>query len=334
MALQYRNFPYLREAALSALIVLVTSAASLAADAAPVTWTQLPNAGFPARAGFASAYDPISKKVVVFGGLDANGTFFNETWTFDGSTWQKIETAVAPSARASAAMGYDSQQHKLVLFGGFQGFTVFQDTWMFDGATSSWKQAPLKHLPPSAVEAMIFTDPETGNAIMYGGKRSMFYSRDTFRWTGKHWSLLDPRRSPYPRAGGINVLDPAHKNVVVFGGLSDLWITQNTWTWNGRNWRQRHVSTQPDTLYFTSGAYDPDLSEVVAFGGGSGGVDQTTTWAWTGTQWTLLSPGGAPAAREHFGTVWYPDTHQFLIFGGFNFNTGEFFSDTWVLEQQ
>jgi hypothetical protein len=128
------------------------------------------------------------------------------------------------------------------------------------------------------------------------------------------------------------VLDPAHKSVVVFGGLSDNWITQNTWTWNGKNWRQQHPSTQPDTLYFTSGAYDPDLNEVVVFSGGSGAVDQTTTWAWTGTDWTLLSPGGAPTAREQFGTVWDPASRRFLIFGGLNFNTGEFFRDTWVLE--
>jgi Galactose oxidase, central domain len=332
MVVQQRTSHFLCGAALSALFAVLATGLSLAAEPTALTWTQLTAAGFPARAGFATAYDPISQKVVAFGGRDVNGIFYSDTWTFDGATWQKIQTKSAPTGRAGAAMAYDTQTKTLVLFGGFSGFIIFNDTWLWDGSSSTWKQAHPKHKPSAALNAMLFTDPANGHADMFGGKHAQFYSRDTLQWTGKDWTLLAPTNSPYPRDGAVNAFDPVHNNIVVFGGLSDNWITQNTWTWDGTDWTEKNVKKQPDTLYFTSGAYDPALKKVVVFSGGSGGVDQTTTWAWTGSKWMSLTPATSPTPREQFGTVWDPATSQFLIFGGTNFHTGDFFSDTWMLE--
>ena len=322
----------LRAAALLALFALVTSVFTFAAGPAPLTWKQVnPATAFPARASFATAYDPVSKKVIAFGGVDVNGTLYNETWAFDGQTWQLLKTRVAPSARFGAAMAFDRQIKKIVLFGGSSGFGRISDTWLFDGATSKWKQARLKNPPPGASNAMLFTDPVNGHADMFGGRRTQFYSRDTLQWNGTEWILLNPTNSPYPRSGGINVLDPVHKNVVVFGGISDNWITQNTWTWDGTDWTQQNPTTQPDTLYFTAGGFDPILKQVVVFSGGSGAVDQEATWSWNGSDWAPLAPASSPTAREQFGTVWDPASHQFLIFGGVNFGSGEVFGDTWKL---
>lgn len=318
-----------------ALSILATSLFSFAADPSPLTWTQLqPATGFPARAGFAAAYDPVSKKVVVFGGYDANGAIYNETWAFDGNSWQQIATPTSPTARFGGAMAYDRNIKKIVLFGGAFGLSRLNDTWLFDGATLNWTQAHPQHTPPQRVHSMPFTDPINGHADMFGGQGRTFYSRSTYQWIGTDWILatVSPflTNSPYPRAGGISVVDPARKNVLLFGGISDNWVTQNTWTWEG-HWRQQSPSIQPDTLYYTSGAFYPERHQAVVFGGGSEGADEDGTWAWNGANWNLLAPLASPAAREQFGTIWDAASHQFLIFGGMNFNTGEFFSDTWVL---
>lgn len=334
MVSQARNSLILRAVVVAALFLLLTSALSFAADQTALTWTQLqPTTAFPARAGFAAAYDPVSTRVIVFGGYDANGQVYNDTWTFDGNTWQPITTTSAPSPRFGAAMAYDSNVGKLVLFGGAAGLNLLNDTWLFDGTTLQWTQAQTQHALPLTVHAMAFTDPN-GHAAVFGGRGRQFYSRTTYRWTGTDWMLATITgsifNSPYPRAGGVSVLDTLHNSVLVFGGLSDNWITQNTWTWNDR-WIRENPSRQPDTLYFTSGAFDPKLRKVIVFGGGSGGVDEDGTWAWNGSNWKLLAPLASPPAREQFGTVWDPATHQFLIFGGLDFTSGQFFGDTWEL---
>jgi len=249
-----RNSPGLRLTAALAVVALFTSTISLAADNSTLTWTKLsPAKTFPARAGFATAYDPASKKVVIFGGYDASGLQLGDTWTFDGTTWAQVNTTTAPGPRAAAAMAYDSRTHKIVLFGGFVGFTFLNDTWLWDGATSTWTQAAPNTVPKAATNPILFTDPANGHADMFGGYQGQFFSRSTYQWTGTDWRLLNPSNSPYPRSGAVTVLDPIHKNVVLFGGLSDNWVMQNTWTWDGNDWTLLSPPAMPPVLYFTSG---------------------------------------------------------------------------------
>jgi hypothetical protein len=220
-----------RAAAVLASFVLMAITFSVAADDSSLTWIRLKLANGPsARASFAAAYDPVSRKVVVFGGHDVNQQF-NETWTFDGTTWTQINTSTAPSARSASSMAYDYHIRKLVLFGGGGGFVRLQDTWLWDGATSTWTQANPQTVPPAASGPVLFSDPANGHVIMFGGYRGKFYSRDTYLWTGTDWQLLSPSVSPYPRSVAVVGYDPIRKKEVLFGGVSDNWVVQNTWTW-------------------------------------------------------------------------------------------------------
>src|SRR6267154_1683738 len=102
-------------AALAALALLWAQPVVLHAS----NWNQLsPAASPPARYYPAMAYDPVSKKIVLFGGFSDNGNL-NDTWTFDGSNWTQVATPVAPPARNGAGMAFDRPSRKLVLFGGF-----------------------------------------------------------------------------------------------------------------------------------------------------------------------------------------------------------------------
>ena len=294
-------------------------------------WTQLnPLTPFPARAAFASAYDPISKKVIVFGGTDEVNQF-DDTWTFDGTTWTQISTSVTPGARADATMAFDVKTRKLVMFGGYRGFLFLNDTWLWDGATMTWTQAQPTTVPTGATNPSLFTDPMNGHVDLFGGYQGRFYSRSMYQWTGSDWLLLNPSTTPYPRAGAVATLDYARRNVVMFGGISDNWITQNTWTWDGKNWTEQQPANQPPPLYFTIGGYDPVAHVVVVFGGGSEGVDQSTTWTWDGSNWHQRFPPSSPPARELFGTVWYPPAGELLVFGGDLFSTNAVYGDTWSL---
>ena len=104
-------------------LVVLAAVASLAASQ-PVlshgsTWKKLAPATSPSlRSDPAMAYDPVSKKIVLFGGFGASGDL-NDTWTFDGTTWTEVKTAVAPPVRAATTMAFDKYAHKLVIFGGF-----------------------------------------------------------------------------------------------------------------------------------------------------------------------------------------------------------------------
>jgi Galactose oxidase, central domain len=296
-----------------------------AATAQSSTWTALP-AGFPPRSTMASAWDPVSNSLVIFGGYD-DSNYKNETWLFDGSTWSMANTPVAPPARAAASMAFDQTSQKLVLFGGFNG-QYKNDTWLWDGATHTWAQAFPTVSPKAVTGPMLFTDPVTGRVDQYGGYDGQFYQLKTYRWTGTTWQDLAPSTSPWARSSASIALDPVAGKVVMFGGLASVnpW---NTWTWNGSNWTMESPANQPPNRYDGRAAFDPVLNSVVVFGGAEGGVPLNDSWRWTGSDWVQLTTPAMPGPREAHAMAFVPTLGRIVIAGGEAF--GSVKHDTWSL---
>src|SRR5262245_60908339 len=105
------------------LLVLTAVLTAIPASSSSSTWTQITSGSPPTRSGAASAFDPVSGKIVLFGGYQitpSGGTvYLNDTWTFDGSTWTKMKTSSkgTPSVRTSATMAYDAVTQEVVMFG-------------------------------------------------------------------------------------------------------------------------------------------------------------------------------------------------------------------------
>jgi hypothetical protein len=327
---------------LTALALLMFAAVvpllSHASDAGAANWTKLSPATSPTvRFGQAMAYDPVSKKIVLFGGFGQKP--LNDTWTFDGTAWSHENTPIAPPARTGSAMGFDKRTQKLMMFGGFNGghsnSSFLNDTWLWDGATSTWTEAKMKASPPRGTGAVMFTDPLSGHAIMFGGynptKKVVVYGT-TWRWTGTAWHKLHPNTQASPRAWGIAALDPARKNVVLTGGEADLLRTDNTWTWDGKTWTLQSPSTQIPAMTSAGIAFDADSRLIIVFGGWGGdlGQDSDQTWSWDGTNWVQLSPARSPAARDSMGMAYDPNNHQVVMFGGEDVSTGKEMRDTWT----
>jgi hypothetical protein len=106
------------------------------------TWTlAAPATTPPARFGHTRAYERTVKQVVLFGGQDPSVLDpFADTWTWDGTTWTEIMSAVSPRARGGqAAMAYDGTHRRVVLAGGQHEGGALDDMWLlhFSGGTCS-----------------------------------------------------------------------------------------------------------------------------------------------------------------------------------------------------
>src|SRR4030095_1833748 len=93
-------------------------------------------------------------------------------------------------------MAYDEVTKKLVLFGGYDVVNWLGDTWIFDGATTTWTQAAPTSSPASATGPAFFTDPASGHVINFGGFALIFYHNETWEWTGSDWLQLNPATVP------------------------------------------------------------------------------------------------------------------------------------------
>ena len=88
-----------------------------------VHWRQVYPAASPsAREGSAAAYDPVRHVVVLFGGAafmpSGDGTYFDDTWEYDGTTWTQIPTTTQPPAMEDHTMTWDESLDAVVLFAG------------------------------------------------------------------------------------------------------------------------------------------------------------------------------------------------------------------------
>jgi len=88
-------------------------------------------------------YDAARKEVVVFGGSQPGGSDWDDTWTWDGTTWTQKFPTTSPPGRQFHAMAYDAARGQVVIFGGGSIIDLFapkNDTWLWAG--TNWTQVP------------------------------------------------------------------------------------------------------------------------------------------------------------------------------------------------
>ncbi|MFT3836494.1 MAG: hypothetical protein QM723_05825 [Myxococcaceae bacterium] len=245
----------------------------------------------------AMAYDSARKKMMLFGGVNA------QTWEWDGVNWAQRTPAHSPPARGSPSLGYDSKRQVLVLFGGSSydphgGY--FNDTWEWDG--NDWAQRSPPASPGARGEAGFVFDPTDGAMLLIGGfgpanpaTGASDWLVDPWRWDGTTWSQVSADGLPPYSPGNRAYFDTAFGAVTVlaFDG-SDAPAayvhTASGWT--------PHPSTS--ALDWTIGngdaVYDSHRNRVVIFGGyGLGGLNNTTWLLDQTLTWSVLSPAAPPS---------------------------------------
>ncbi|NBC19103.1 MAG: hypothetical protein GVY18_17510 [Bacteroidetes bacterium] len=116
----------------------------------------------------AIVYDAKNEEIVLFGGEHTGrDTVYADTWTWDGTQWQRVATS-GPSPRYGASMVYDSDRQKVLLFGGTPGnFEFLDDLWEWDG--TSWTQIVGTAGPFARQDAGFVYDPVRQEAVLYSG---------------------------------------------------------------------------------------------------------------------------------------------------------------------
>lgn len=154
------------------------------------TWERVSNSGPSHRNGVTMTYDPIHRRVILFGGNGPSG----ETWTWDGKSWSEIKPAIA-AGRFNSVMAFDEARQHVLRFGGWNGKTRVGDTWIFDGII--WKQIDAAG-PEARNHAAMVYDAKRQRLVLFGGHDGERVFGDTWEWNGSKWSWL-AFHEPRPR---------------------------------------------------------------------------------------------------------------------------------------
>ena len=272
-------------------------------DSAAKTWTDVtPVSGnLPTpRWGQTMAFDPIRRKVILFGGQDDNGTYLSDTWEWDtiAKTWTNVTPGNSPVPRRGANITYDPANDRMLLVNGVDANKFYNETWSWSLTGRTWTKLTTT------------SSSSAGRTFIGRAYAGVTYNTSTNRLT---------------MFGGVGF--PAGEYYTV-SDQNDIWELRGTvWT------DITPASNNPPARGWTGFSYDAANGRIVMFGGwhlSSPAASYGDTWVFQNGAWSLIVPQGAgPLIRDSFGQVYDPARQKVVVFGGYLSDVIELTGNTW-----
>lgn len=230
------------------LVILCGDSSTLEFDGQE--WKRVTTPGPMARRFSMMAWDPISRRVIMYGGIDDFGSYVADTWTWNGTEWKKLDLKKEnrPRARMLATMFTDPVTNQIILAGGIgrpgfdSPFERYEDQWRFDG--SKWVEMNPTQKLPQRYGAQVAVDPVGNRVLVFGGKSSQEeYLNDLWSWDGTRWSEVSDLNPPAPRMNGRMAWDPSTQTMVLYGGYAGIYYSE-LWSFDGTSWRRIETEYQ------------------------------------------------------------------------------------------
>jgi hypothetical protein len=206
-------------------------------------WNQLhPSSGPAARSHHAIAYDDTRRRIVLFGGDDADFHVLGDTWEWYGTTWTRRTPPQSPRGRSDHALAFDAATQRVLLFGGRIEHTrdgepdlYFADTWAWNGAI--WEEQHPARSPTARCGHALASDPVQRRVVLLGGystDRVALAPERTWIWDGVTWRpvTVDSPTGPTDPVldfGHAMAFDVGRARVVMFGGSGGSRASSDTW---------------------------------------------------------------------------------------------------------
>jgi hypothetical protein len=262
--------------------------------------------------GYALAYFPPARQVLLFGGIDN----YANTWLWNDHGWTHAHPSASPPGRFDAAVAYDPVMHVVMVYGGrLAPGQVVDDTWAWDGKTWRELDAGTGSPPPGDGSVMAWDERLATMVLVVPGPSVESPQAETWIWTGTHWSRQRNGDFPTNVSPGPIAYDPV-SNSLLGVGLRYESSTSSTVVmlrWDGTAWRELSTSHTPPSIV-AGLALDPMSDRLLLV------CDplqlqsnNEAVWMWTGADWQ--SRGLFLGALQPGGLVTDADDGRVLLFG-------------------
>lgn len=201
-------------------------------------WRRLPTTGNPpSRGGHSAVYDPVSDRVLVYGGVTfgsatpPSSQYLSEVWAlwlaFDA--WSQIApTGVPPGGREGHGAIWDPVRNRMLVFGGHfeagdRGF--WNDTWELGFENGpAWHPLATAGAAPGARSAFgTVYDPIRRRMLVHGGVNAASGIEPDDLWAlaldgSPEWTAVATENALRGRSYPVDVYDPVADRLLACGG--------------------------------------------------------------------------------------------------------------------
>lgn len=177
-------------------------------------WSEVAIAGPSPRNGCQLAHDPLTGKMVLFGGAGRDGAFdLAGTWLYNGVQWRVAaqQNSIEPLSRANYALSTDTGRQRIILHGGrgrhpFPTMTNFGDSWEWDGIQEQWTLVPASPSAPGVLYAASGVESPTGDPlVLFGSTPPVSNEVRAFSGPGRATIVRQPAIEPAENAALLHV---------------------------------------------------------------------------------------------------------------------------------
>jgi hypothetical protein len=202
-----------------------------------------PRVSPPGRYGASAAFDPQTGELLMFGGTSQQTEPVNDTWAWDGRTWQRLDSggATGPTGGPQSEMVWNTRLNEMMLVTEPPGLAgAGGQTWIWSG--THWVVQPHGELGTSYFGMVVAYDPISQSMIAEGccatqrAQNPVGVQTSTWRWSGATWQAV--RTTVNPADGSSLAVDPSLGlgRLVLCGCDLRGGLDPAMWLWSGSDW--------------------------------------------------------------------------------------------------
>jgi hypothetical protein len=234
--------------------------------------------------------------------------------------------------------------NKVVVYGGYDMWTRFNDTWVYDLINNSWINTYPKVSPgPRDASSMASIWGEDKVLIFGGASETIPGSDDTWIYdlSDNNWSRKYPPNKPLGRTGHKMASFYGTDKILLYGGYkinnqNQSILNKETWIYDysDNNWINVTNKPSPDIRNEFSLTTIHQTDKILLFGGRTpGSVFLNDTWIFNlgNLTWTKMRINTAPDPRIYPALAAIPDSDKVILFSGPTVGS-PFKNDTWIYD--
>ena len=279
-------------------------------DPANGTWTQSKPDGLPTCVNEAHvAFDGETNSVILAGGVCSDSSTTEQTYSWDGTKWTKVDVKTSLDRAFGGAIAYDAARQTLLQYGGtiaFSGPRV--GTYGLHGG--DWSFIADTFAPVPRALPIFFSFPGSNALYVFSGHDESQTYEETWVRSNGQWSNVTGDNRPSLCDSPVGTFDSDRQRYIIVCAAGNVFEFDGT-TWTNK----KDMKDKPTIRRLSMLSYNPTLKKTVLFGG----YDETDfideTWLWDGTVWTRVKKNPPPPRGQ--AVMWYDATmKKTLLYGG------------------